>query len=258
MLRIYKSGNVELTGETFAVKGEVPKPAHMASYAEGQGPQEELLLSDEGPVILDPQAVEDIFRDAEEQAAKIITDARRKTEEESQIARMNAQQEAIGIRNEAYLEGQSSGFAEGAAAKVTEIEQCVSRLEQAVAEIEGQVSGFVAEYESNLKWAVAEVSSKVLGRIIERDEVELVELVKDAVDQVKNSEWIDLHLCRESTDLIERLQRELAPLRQLDIVPSDLPPGSCLLDIPSGKLDASIDTQMDNLKEYFRSHTLEL
>lgn len=252
--KVYKYGSVELSEEPFAVRAEPPKPATPVK-SEQDSEVEDGMIADDSPAILDPQAIEAIFRDAEEQAAGITAAARQKAAEQSNAVLLQAQQEAEGIRQNAYAEGKARGYAEGTAAKVSAIEQLIARLESAVSELEGGFSGFISEYESNLKWAVLEVSSKVLGRIIERDELELVELVKTAVEQVKNSEWINLHLCNESVELIERMRRELAPIRQLEVVPDDLPQGSCLLDMPSGKLDASIDTQLRNLQEYFRAHT---
>lgn len=264
MLKVYKSGTVEISGERFAIRAELPQQQQTRmSPAVGQATTsaeqvDELVISDGAPVTLDPQAIETIFNDAYNQAAQIVAAAQQQASTELSAAREQARQEATELRSDAYREGQAQGYAEGAAAKVAAIEQTISRLEQVVAEIEGGFEGFVAEYESNLKWAVAEVSGKVLSRMIERDELELIDTVKTAVEQVRGAEWIDLHLARESTELIDRLKRELAPLTQLEIVPSDLPPGSCVLDIPSGKLDASIAAQLDNLCDYFRSHTLDL
>lgn len=258
MYRIYKSGAVELAGEAFQIKDQ-PRPtppsvAQLAAAGQAAAPSG----YDMGALDFDPQQAETLLQDTRQQAAQMIATSRQQALVETEKIRQEAFQEVANLRNQAYLEGQAQGYAEGAAAKVTAVEELVQKLEQAVATMEGRFEGFIAEYESNLKWAVAEVSGKVLGRILERDELELLQTVKDAVEQVRNAEWIDLHVCRDSVELIDRLQREFAPLKQLEVVPDDLPSGSVLLDIPSGKLDASVQAQLQTLREYFANHTLEL
>lgn len=258
MYRIYKSGAVELTGEAFHVKADLPRPpaAAPATIAAQQLGTSDYY--DNTVTMFDAEQADTLLQDTKQQAAQMIATSRQQAADVAETIRQEAFKEVANLRNQAYLEGQAEGYAEGAAAKVAAIEGLVQKLEETVATLEGRFEGFLAEYESNLKWAVAEVSGKVLGRILERDELELVQTVKDAVEQVRNAEWIDLHLCRDSVELIDRLQREFAPLKQLEVIPDNLPPGSILLDIPSGKLDASVEAQLKTLREYFANHTLEL
>lgn len=212
------------------------------------------MIADDTPVMLDPGAVEAIFNDAKAQAAQIIHEAEEHARAQGEIARITAEVANQEVRRAAYQEGQSTGYTEGAAAKVNQIEQCLTQMEELIGTMEGTLDGFITQYESDLKWAAAEIAGKVLHRIIQRDELELTEMVKLAVDQVKDQPWIDLHLSATATELIDRLGRELAPIRQLEIVPGDLPAGSCILDLPDGKLDASIDAQLENLRDYFKFH----
>lgn len=256
MLRIYKSGRLELSGETFTVNADRHIPAEeketLAEVADKKSGKN-IAISDDGVIPLDPQEVEAIFADANRQANEIIARANEQARQELETTRALAQKETQELHNKAYAQGLDHGFAEGVAAKAEAIKQCIDRLEAMVATVEGKVEGLVAQYEDDLRWAVLEVCSKVLHKTLDRDELELTELVKDAVDRVKNEQWIDLHVSAESVELIDRLQRELAPIQQLDIVPDNLPSGSCILDTPGGRLDASVDAQLENLKEYFRS-----
>lgn len=261
MLRIYKSGSVELCQESFNVvdfpiqyaseqpllKDPLTEEPHAAPHLDGQ-----TEISDDKPLLLDPKEVEAILRNAQLEADRIL----RKAEDTAQSARQavleDARVQAEEITRQAYLEGQARGYAEGAAAKVTQIEELIAQLEETVARMEGSQSGFLAQYESDLRWMALELCSKVLHRTVERDELELLETVKDAVEQMRGAEWIDLHLSAQSTQLIERLQRELGSIRELEIIPDDLPAGSCLVDTPNLQLDASIDAQLENLKEYLK------
>lgn len=257
MHKIYKSGTIELSDEAVTV---VDDSASLVSDTDGGEIKDGEILNSRTEDRLDTErkAAKAIIEKANQHAAEIIKNAQSSIAEQREQARQEATREAADIRakayNEGWADGQSKGYADGAAAKVSSIEQVLNELETMVTNIEGSVSGFITQYENDLRWAVAQVSSKVLGRLVDEDELELVELVKDAVEQVRNAEWINVHLCSDSVMLIERLERELAPLQHLEIVPDNLPPGSCIVDTPTIKLDASIQAQMENLKDYLSDY----
>ncbi|MEG1874807.1 MAG: FliH/SctL family protein [Angelakisella sp.] len=254
MLRVYKSGRVELLEDQYSIQDTQPSirrdPA-MPNAAEGDMVLE---IPSDKPILLNPAEVEQIFTCAKAEAQKTIDAAN----EQAKQLLDEAQRQVQAIQNSAAEQGRAQGrvlgYAEGAASKVASIEQCITMLEDWVASAEGELGGFMAQYESDLKWAVLEVCSKVLGRVIDRDELEMLDLVKETVDRARGAEWMDLHLSEQSVALIDRVGRELGPIRQLEIHGDDIPPGSCILDMPNGKLDASIDTQLQNLREYFASH----
>lgn len=256
MLKIYKSGAVELSEESFTVGSHATE---LHDYL--LDPEDEELLGDLPPNTAGDELVQ-MLRKAEERAEELLQHARdqaaMEAEEILQSARRQAAQEAELLRAKTYEEAYHNGITDGIKAKTQQVEAIIAQLEAVVVQIEGEMSGFIAQYEADMKWAVLEVAGKVLDRVIERDDLELLEMVKAAVDTVKNSEWIDLHLSDQAVYLIDRLEREMAPLKYLTIIPEDLPPGSCILDIPSGRVDASIHTQLENLKEYFNTHPADL
>lgn len=261
MLKIYKSGIVELSEEHFTVDThsidwlEQLPPYEVADTADGDGSQEPrtAFAADEMVTML---------KSAENRANELLQEARDRAaaeaEEILQSARQQAAREAEQLREKTYEDAYNNGIADGIKAKTRQVESIIAQLENTVVRIEGEMSGFIAQYEGDLKWSVLEVAGKVLDKIIERDDLEMLEMVKAAVDTVKNSQWIDIHLSDEAVYLIDRLEREMAPMKYLTVIPEDLPPGSCIVDIPSGRIDASIHTQLDNLKEYFASHGADL
>lgn len=262
MLKIYKSGAVELSEEHFAVDTRgMDWLEHRTPNGE-EGAETDEVSSGDMPSTYAADEMVNMLKAAEKRAGELLQEARDKAAVEAeqilQSARQQAAQEAELLRGRTYEEAYNNGIADGIKAKTRQVEAVITQLESAVVRIEGELSGFIAQYEGDLKWAVLEVAGKVLDKVIERDDMEMLAMVKAAVDTVKNSEWIDVHLSDEAVYLIDRLEREMAPMKYLTVIPEDLPPGSCIVDIPSGRIDASIHTQLDNLKEYFASHGADI
>ncbi|MEG0854277.1 MAG: FliH/SctL family protein [Angelakisella sp.] len=253
MLKVYKSGLVELSDESFTVD------AHKAEFPDFLSPAEEEDEEGSAQAALAGEEMALLLRKAEERAEQLLQDARDRAavmaEEILQSARQQAAEEAEQLRKRTYDDAYNHGITDGIQAKTRQVESVIAKLEEAVVRIEGELSGFIAQYEGDLRWAVLEVASKVLHKTVERDDMEMLEMVKAAVDTVKNAEWINVHLSDEAVYLIDRLEREMAPMKYLTIIPEELPPGSCIVDIPSGRIDASIHTQLSNLKEYFTAHS---
>ncbi|MEG2073852.1 MAG: FliH/SctL family protein [Angelakisella sp.] len=259
MLKVYKSDSVEVSEKSFHVENQTIELRDYILSAKENSEN----ASDDGTSTLEPMLTSDevvaLLKKAQERADQIIQEAQEKAEQNAEVvlqrAREQARVEAEDLRKRTYDDAYNNGTADGIKAKTRQVESVITKLEETVVRIEGEMSGFIAQYEGDLKWGVMEVASKVLDKIIDRDDMEMLEMVKAAVDTVKNSQWIEVHLSDEAVYLIDRLEREMAPMQYLTIVPEELPKGSCIVDVPTGRIDASIQTQLDNLKEYFAAHS---
>lgn len=192
---------------------------------------------------------DEIIKKAVEQANRIINDASQRAQQEYSTILEKARQEAEQLRQQAQLEGMEKG----AQSQIGEIRQCIASLEQAVSKLEGSQAGFMAEYEANLKWMALEISSKILSRRIEDDDLEMLDLVKDAVNSVGSAKWITVEVSNQMPELFDELVQSLntADSQRLDVRQISAPPGTCVVDTPSGIVDASVYTQIENLREYF-------
>lgn len=245
MLKIVKSGNVVLSSDVFTIQDKSFDPYHMMedtpSESEDTRSQEEL-----------DQAIamkEIIIGNAMQEAERIKAQAMEQMAIERAAMLEQIAQEAEQTRQQAFLLGIQSG----ACAEVNTIAECIGNLELAISKIEGEQAGFMAEFESNLKWLALEISSKILRKRIEDDDNEMVGLVKAALNSVKNTEWVRLELSEEMGTLIDTMTQELRRTSEkpIEVHGIQAPPGTCIVDTPTGKVDASVYTQLANLKEYF-------
>lgn len=245
MLKIVKSGSVVLSKDVFTIQDKsAERPLVIDEHAEDLSDmrsQEELNQA----VAMSEAIIEKAMEDAEHMRAEAQSEIELARDAMMQQVALEAEQ----VKQEAY----QLGLQMGASAEAETIAQCVQNLELAVARIEGEQAGFMTEYESNLKWLALEIASRVLSKRIEQDDGEMMNLVKAALATVKNAEWIKVELSESMTGLIDALGQELKRTGEERITVHGIsaPPGTCIIDSPTSKLDASIHMQLQNLKEYF-------
>ncbi len=193
------------------------------------------------------------IRKAQQEAAEILSKAQAQAKQEAdqilELALEEAQRMTKRLTEDARRE---------AAQELSqEIRQTINRASASIEDIGRQYSQFAQQYEQELKWLALEIASKILHKRIGEDDTQLLELVKAAADSVKQSPWLSIQISQEAHGLAAALKQHLAMAegrragQQVDIVPAALPPGSCIIDSPEGIIDASVETQLENLREAF-------
>lgn len=217
--------------------------------SENGKPSEEEIIGLEGT----RREADAIIQKAHEDAAAIINKAeiQRKIDHDHMVEQTAVELERI--KKEAYQEAYQKGLAEGTQKQVDNLKDCIAQLEDGIGKLAGEQAGFMAEYEYNLKWLAWEIASKVLGRKLEKDETELVSLVKMAVASVKNAEWITVEVSDKMTGLLDALTKEFRRMGddRIEVRGISAPEDTCIIDTPSGLIDASVYRQLENLRIYF-------
>ncbi|MEF9852368.1 MAG: FliH/SctL family protein [Hydrogenoanaerobacterium sp.] len=247
MPKVVQSGNISLSDDVFMVHEQAPVHA--------------VKLSDEGgiakygeDVIYDyesPEAQQLITENAAQHAKKVIEAAIAEGNIKRRDIIMQAEEEAVIIKQKAY----NDGLEEGMNTKKTEIDDAINGIELAISKMEGEQAGFIAEYEENLRWLALEIAARILNKRIENDDTEMEALVKAAVNSVKNAEWIRVEIAETMTGLIDKVTQVLkqSDNTKVKVMGVTEPVGTCIVDTPEGRTDASVYTQLANLKEYFKN-----
>ncbi|MEG0110739.1 MAG: FliH/SctL family protein [Oscillospiraceae bacterium] len=99
------------------------------------------------------------------------------------------------------------------------------------------------------------MAARILNKRIENDDTEMEALVKAAVNSVKNAEWIRVEIAETMTGLIDKVTQVLkqSDNTKVKVMGVTEPVGTCIVDTPEGRTDASVYTQLANLKEYFKN-----
>lgn len=255
MRRIVRSDDVKLSEHVFLLRDHSAPKASLPLSSSSDEFVEDIFSGEEEATVGNAEAAaigEEIVKRALEQATQIIGDASRQAQSDYAVLMERAHAEAEQLRQQAYQEGLS----EGARAQLNEVRQCIVSLEQTVCKLEGEQAGFITEYEQNLKWFALEIASKILNKRIEKDNTEMIELVKEAVGAMQNSKWVTVEVSNSMPALFDVLIRTLRSAdngRRVDVRQISAPPGTCVIDTPGGVVDASVYTQLQNLKDYFEN-----
>lgn len=185
-------------------------------------------------------------------------DIEKMSEKLTRIARMEresllrqAAEDAHDIREKAYREA----FQEARESKTGEIEAMLNNVAAVLKQLQTQHRQYMAEYEKELKSFALEIASQIMHKRIMEQGDDMEELVMHAMNSVKGVDWITVQISDQLPQLYSALEKELKDYHNaktvVEIETKDLPADSCYLQTPGGIIDASIDTQLANLKEYF-------
>lgn len=182
-----------------------------------------------------------ILKTAGDEAAKITQAAQEKAEALREAARRD-------------------GYRDAREEKAREISGSLARVEQVLAELNDRQDQFFAAYEQELESLAIAVAEKILAHAVERDPAQMADLVMQAVGSVKTDDWITVELSDQLPELAGYLQKEYAEYldrRQIELAMEDAPKGTCIVQTPTGITDASIATQLGNLRDLIKTETRE-
>lgn len=274
--KVIKQGGVSPSDEVYQIKDKAPppppEPKKPKESKEGDpeteeeaGEEAEIEEEEEQETEQEPERLQRELEEKEEAAKRRIERLTQEAKEQaeamsqkilqsakSERSRMMEQAQAdVGrLREEAYRKGREEALTE----KRVEIEGKLRELDRLMERLAKEQETFLRQYQEGLAALSLEIAQKVLGEAVMADGALMRPLVKKAVSSVKNAEWISVEVSSRLPGLVEGLKKELADrpdLPRLDVQGTDLPPGGCRVHTPEGMVDASVSTQLGNLKSLF-------
>ena len=249
----------EETGE------DAPAPDITAPDEEAEEPPEE-----PEPDVPEPQRAppgpDTPVQYAQLQAELILKQAREEAEQFVEQARAEVQQELDGIRAGARDEGYREGYAQGTAKAMEDAirdrEAAAERMEKDVAEFLEKASlareemlGQTREEMLDLCIAIAE---KVVRVSLRSSSEVIVRMIQTATERMKRQEWVHIYSpgcdARGVAQISPALTTTLGGLSQhIKVIPmGDEEDGTCIVETPEEIIDASVSTQMSNIRDILR------
>ena len=211
----------------------------------------------------EPSREQAVIDYAQIQAREILEDARRRAEElveeRRQAAETEIQAQLESAREEGFRQGYGEGLTkaqiEGAAQlaeqKTQETLEIQKFLEQASAARE-QLLAQTREELRDLSLAVAE---KVIHVSLKSSSEVIARMIQVATEKLKRREWGRIYVagCEAKTlaQITPELMSSLASVSDhVKIIPmSDDEAGTCIIEMPDEIIDASVSTQLSNIRE---------
>ncbi len=203
---------------------------------------------------------ETIIKDATNEALKIVNTAKRNAQLEVAEIKKRSFEEAYSAgyeigKNKGYDEGYKLGLKDIREELTKENEIRINEISSMLESIENKKQLILSKYESELLQVSLNIAEKIMRQKIEFKDNSLARIVEGVIKDYKNVEWVKIYVSnKDEVKMIEADKILIDELEKIshDIkieVKRDLAQGSCIVETPDSIVDASIDTQLSNLKE---------
>ena len=213
-----------------------------------------------------PKAPETPVHYAQLQAELILNKAREEAEELLVRAREQAVQEQeeirAGARDEGYRDGYAQGTAKAMSDAVRDREATAARLEKEVKDFLEKASlareEMILQSRDELVELCLAVAEKVVRVSLKSSSEVIVRMIQTATERMKRQEWVHIYISgcdvRQLSKISPALTTTLGALSQhIKLIPmGDGEDGTCIVETPEEIVDASISTQMSNVRDVIR------
>lgn len=216
---------------------------------EEEVPEEERILEEPEAEETEYETLkEEILEEAREQARHIVREAR---------------QQAELLREEAFEEGKKAGEQEGIRSAYEEHRKMLNKelrsFQQNFADVIRDVSiqkdKILEKNIDDLKQISISIAEKVIHTSIRSSEEIIKRMILAATEKLKKRQWAKIYITKCNTDVNMEVDAEfLESLSHLSdnlkiITMNDGEEGTCIVELPDEVIDASVGTQLENIKD---------
>ena len=201
------------------------------------------------------------------QAEAILAAARLEAEQIKEQALKDAEAEVHELYRAARADGYNGGFTEGMAAAMSEAQAEIARQAEAQgAEVKRFLDDathrrdlILQDTKEDLRDLALAVAEKVIRISLKSSGDILLRMIETATEKHRRCEWVQIYIADCDTKNIALSTPELtAALGHLSnrilIIPmADDESGTCIIEMPDEIIDASVSTQMDNIREVIQN-----
>lgn len=208
-----------------------------------------------GPVQYAQLQAELILRQAREEAEQLLADARAAAKAEQEEIRM-------GARDEGYREGYAQGTAKAMDDALRDREATAARLEKEVRSFLEKADmareEVLLQARDELLDLCIAVAEKVVRVSLKSSSEVIVRMIQTATERLKRQEWVHIYISGCDTKGLAQISPALttalgALSQHVKIIPmGDDEGGTCIVETPEEIIDASVSTQMTNIRDLLR------
>ncbi|MFZ5966594.1 MAG: FliH/SctL family protein [Bacillota bacterium] len=241
MSKIFKSSYV-----TFGDKVEIAVNTHHEEASE--------IVQEES--VIDSVDVESIIREKIKQVEEFVDNKIKEANEQAQSIINDAYEDSKKIYENAKTEGYEQGRTEGFLAGKAEAESIIQEALEIKDQWMEQRKNLAQELEPSVVNLIIQITEKILNSKIEDSYTTILNLVKLALDKCTFTETLILRVNPEDYGYVITAKDKILCLTEnIDDIQIKQDPslkrGSCILDTTSGSIDASIETQFNQIAELF-------
>lgn len=173
-----------------------------------------------------------------------------KAQQQAKIIMNTARAEAGNVRETARAEGYKDGVADGSQAA----QELIARLESAIAEVAQERAALADSVEQEVLKLCVEAVEKIVRHEIKTDPRVVLRIIHACLRRVRDRADVAVRVSLGEVELVKEHREELlAAADGLDnftiIDDRRISPGGCVVEAPSGDIDARVETQVDQLRK---------
>ncbi|MGE5632254.1 MAG: FliH/SctL family protein [Caulobacteraceae bacterium] len=248
MSKVYKSGNVQM-GSPKPIINNFKPPVKPEIISEGKQEQETVQEEAKSQV---QEMANSIIEDAKEMYLKIIEEAN--SEAKGIIDGANADAEGIrtSAKDEGFRQGYESGYSEGKDNAQSIIDEAVEIRNF----LDARKEAMDREAEEEILGLVLDISKKIIGEEITQNQNAIITLIKQALLRCAFKNKLILKISPEDYEFVTENKNKICALVEgltdIEIVSDpSLKKGGCVVETPSGEINASVNIQMKELERIF-------
>lgn len=193
-----------------------------------------------------------IVEDAKAEAYKIIVAAREQASSILAAAEQQAEEKLMVAQKKGY----ETGLEQGRQQALQQAEAVLQEIQQLLSDIQQHREQLLKENTETIKALVLEVAKKVILTELDNNSDALLRMIHNAVQECTRKDWVKVYVSDQQYELVmarsDQLHSMIKGASFIEIVPvSGAPKGTCVVETPSGIADASVNLQLDNIREAF-------
>ncbi len=196
-----------------------------------------------------------LLHDAQEQAERIIEEAKNAAEAEVAQIHQRAAEEGYG---QGYAEGRAKGEQEAIEATKAETQRMVQDVQMFLSKATLSREETIDNLRGELLDVAVTVAEKVIHVSLKSSEEIIKRMILSATQKMKRREWVQIYVADSDVKGVVQTDPTLAAALSsisdhVKIVPMhDAEAGTCIVEMPDEIIDASASTQLENIRAMIR------
>lgn len=199
---------------------------------------------------------EEVLKEAQVQANEIIKNAKNEADffqQQIEEQRLAFEYEKERIAEQARETGYTAGLEEGHEKGYLEYREIIQLAKEVVESSKKDYRSHVESAEKTILELGLKVAGKIIGQSLDESDEAFISIVKRAIKEARENQEVQLHVHPSHYDLLLANKEELIMLFPKDvdfyIYPDDeLSESSCIIESANGRIDASIDSQLEEIQ----------
>lgn len=176
------------------------------------------------------------------------------TKIEIEKEKANWKNEKENLINEAKEKGYEDGFLSGKQESLNQYRHLLEEANQIIHKATEDYHATLEKSEETIIELATYISEKILKQKLKEEPAIFISMVKDAIKQIEEQSEIRIFLHPKQYEFVLEQKDELMTMLGNEIklsilIKDELQENSCILEHPFGRIDASVDTQLEQLRQ---------